>query len=766
MGDSCLQRTRPKVASGISVFLLEELGDARLRCAQLKKYIDEVVGLVEKSEQRDHLFEVASHLIYGIPDTLSRMEKALSAAAMAAAKMDYEEIKDDIRPEKAEELERALEEVRIRRVQRRSMENSMKVQEAKEQLERLASTAEANGDVDVNTLASLIQNLEGNQKTASVGTETAEVIRSLSASLLDVSDPKRPPSRVVLAQALRRVLAESMDVAAAFGVPRIRNRPHGNGVPTVDFTAALNQAAENIFECRGYNRPVQQALEDSLTGYMARIGPLAGQDSGVYNQAQEAKKAMYELDQKMGDTAHLLERITRDVSRHGDASGSPRLASQDNTVAEDTKESRFQEGQPADPTENMSDEDAKRWREEHAKNKDNFKTAALDPAPTLGSETAVLEALEAMLVSVRKAIVSANAGNTKRMFFSLMGVLDQLGVVGRAYDLPEVGYLMRVFKVFAQISGARPTTNFASEKSAASGDPRWIHAKYPGKAQDGEEFKRGDLVLYYPSTKTFMVGKKAEDAWRRFETEVADEDIYNSSRMATTLADQLLEAKFEEGKPADPTENMDADDTKKWKQQTDEHKDEFKTASDWKAAGRKPRDTAEKHQLKVLLDTVRNPMKSLLGGPDADEAEETLQSKFQYTEAEIRKLKQAASEDPWKVEAASGPSPNGSNWRQLKGFVDHAEMFKGRPVETMVWEDPMVAFVVQEFPGPGIPLYNLSMSASVGGKSYNLQTRRPPQFKRQQDAFKFAADWYKKIDAFENGGVVGLDLTTDWKPKA
>jgi hypothetical protein len=57
-------------------------------------------------------------------------------------------------------------------------------------------------------------------------------------------------------------------------------------------------------------------------------------------------------------------------------------------------------------------------------------------------------------------------------------------------------------------------------------------------------------------------------------------------------------------------------------------------------AVRKPKDTFEKHQLKVLLDTVRNPMKSLLGGPDAEEAEDTLRDKFQYTDAEIRRLKQ------------------------------------------------------------------------------------------------------------------------------
>lgn len=48
----------------------------------------------------------------------------------------------------------------------------------------------------------------------------------------------------------------------------------------------------------------------------------------------------------------------------------------------------------------------------------------------------------------------------------------------------------------------------------------------------------------------------------------------------------------------------------------------------------------EKHQLKILLDTVRNPMKGVfLGGPNANEAEKTLRDKFNYSDAEILKLK-------------------------------------------------------------------------------------------------------------------------------
>src|SRR5271170_1507151 len=123
--DGCMRReastpaAQEKTAS-ISIFLLEELGDARVRCAQLKKYVDEATDLIEKSPGRDHFFEVAGHLIHGIPEVLFKLEKALQAASLAAGRIDYEELKEQLKPEKVEELEKALEDVRIRQLKRRS----------------------------------------------------------------------------------------------------------------------------------------------------------------------------------------------------------------------------------------------------------------------------------------------------------------------------------------------------------------------------------------------------------------------------------------------------------------------------------------------------------------------------------------------------------------------------------------------------------------------------------------------------------------------
>ena len=48
--------------------------------------------------------------------------------------------------------------------------------------------------------------------------------------------------------------------------------------------------------------------------------------------------------------------------------------------------------------------------------------------------------------------------------------------------------------------------------------------------------------------------------------------------------------------------------------------------------------TADYHQHKIALDTVKNPNKAFFGGMDSDEAVEILKKKFGYSDSEIKKL--------------------------------------------------------------------------------------------------------------------------------
>lgn len=100
--------------AGVTVYLQEELSDARLRLSELKGYIARALELVHASKQRDHLYAVAGDIILAVPDCVLKAERALEAAAMAVNKIDYEELRQILRPEKVDELERMLEDIRLK----------------------------------------------------------------------------------------------------------------------------------------------------------------------------------------------------------------------------------------------------------------------------------------------------------------------------------------------------------------------------------------------------------------------------------------------------------------------------------------------------------------------------------------------------------------------------------------------------------------------------------------------------------------------------
>lgn len=265
--------------AGATLYLVEELSDARLRCDQLKRYVAEAVKLVNASEKRDHFFEVAGNLLYGIPDALFKLDKALDATALAVSRLDYEELKQQLKPEKADELEQVLNDVRIRHVDRRSDPMPLK------------------------------------GKTA---------MRTFKASSQDR-----------IASALRRV-AESVE-AGEVSPDDARKRLHR-------VLMALSQTAEQAMQAMG---PLQaNSREEVMKGFKSANPDLT--------------------DEQLNEIADQWEK-NKDVVK--DKAGGVALS-------EDEKQSRFEEGKPADPTLEMSDSDAKEWRRQNEKNKDNFKTAA------------------------------------------------------------------------------------------------------------------------------------------------------------------------------------------------------------------------------------------------------------------------------------------------------------------------------------------------------------------------------------------------------
>ena len=107
-------------AAGQMIYLVENLSDARLRCDQLKRYLAKAMKLIEKSSKRDHFYEVAGDILNGVPEVIFKLDKALDATGLAASRLDYEELKQQLSPEKVDELEEVLEDVRVKHLERRS----------------------------------------------------------------------------------------------------------------------------------------------------------------------------------------------------------------------------------------------------------------------------------------------------------------------------------------------------------------------------------------------------------------------------------------------------------------------------------------------------------------------------------------------------------------------------------------------------------------------------------------------------------------------
>ena len=109
----------PRTAS-VTVYIQEELSDARLRCDELKGYLVRILNMVNGSPQKDHFYAVAGDIIFAAPEVLLKLEKSLGAVSMAVNKVDYEEQRQILRPEKVDELERVLDDIRIRTPRRTS----------------------------------------------------------------------------------------------------------------------------------------------------------------------------------------------------------------------------------------------------------------------------------------------------------------------------------------------------------------------------------------------------------------------------------------------------------------------------------------------------------------------------------------------------------------------------------------------------------------------------------------------------------------------
>jgi hypothetical protein len=188
---------------------------------------------------------------------------------------------------------------------------------------------------------------------------------------------------------------------------------------------------------------------------------------------------------------------------------------------ETDSEARFEEGKPADPTKNMSPEDKKKWEESNEEHKDKFKTAGhpIEMTVELGGQQ-----------------------GTWKVFARGPGVLN-FKTRDEADTVRQVGEKLVELMGRMSTEAVPPPTNFVQD--VVLNTSLW----------------RVTSVAYDPTSARWTMQK-------------------GKGHLASDVSGETdSEARFEEGKPADPTEHMSPEDKKKWKEMNEEHGEKFKDAT-------------------------------------------------------------------------------------------------------------------------------------------------------------------------------------------
>ena len=611
----------PKSASVVT-YLIEELSDARIRCDQLVKYITEAVKLVDKSSKKDHFFEAAGHLIEGIPATAFKLEKALQAVALAASKLDYEELKQELRPEKVQQLEKVLEEVRIRPVHRRS-EPIMDVQQAIEALHKLAQQTRSSGNFPTAEALDIISDLEVGLKTAGESADPATVLDRI-ASALSAATPGQRLSRGRLAGLLRKLTAEEM-MSEALSEESLVKKADEEMLPPEALVEEMLSTMKAVARSAGVGRWRVALLH--LTGIVEGIGNLLAQmgtegalvktkaltrdvmqtarmaqrmrpedavlagDKTAADPLRAMERMVDTMEDQLKEMKHSLglyqkdpEKYAPQVQNFAAAAHSVMISGRilDRALStyltgdyyrkygseEETKESRFEEGKPADPTKQMTPEDAKKWKVEHEKNKDNFKGAS-DPWKVEAAEDEEKEARfeEGKPADPTKEMSPEDA---KKWKSNTEEYGDKFKAAASSMSVGE--WYMQSFQTSGDIYF------YAQEQLKNKGFKGLMVAiGDSGRAQKAKK----DSVSNFNLWKEVPESKVPSDVKSKAKARMASEDPWKAS----SSEDEEKQSRFEEGKPADPTTQMSPEDAKKWKAENEKHKDEFKAASEdpWKA---------------------------------------------------------------------------------------------------------------------------------------------------------------------------------------
>jgi hypothetical protein len=601
--------------ANIITYLQEELTDARVRCDQLLRYVDKAAKLVQKSQHKDHLFEVAGDLIQGIPETSFKLHKALQAVALAANRIDYEEIKQDLRPEKTEELERVLKDVRIRQVHRRGAPMSsgsaptrtnesttrsaasegqgmLNPGKVVEQLKGLAKRARADGRLDTDGLSMLIASLErGAPKVATdAGDKVASQLEAM-AHALENPPAGEMPSRVRLAQVLRKTYAEHVDVTAAGKLPKeIRNEfeasrmmikkiMDGQGNPRrhtqvvlgclaqglalmgqQDLSEVLIKAVHKVVslwsaaDMNDYDesnlkqagdwtvrlaaKPSDEAVEsiqEAIESLKKLVRGTGSQKRVVYAALRSLRDASEKMNQDEA-IINLLERTAAVVKAKWKDDDAGAEAANKNASGDDEKLSRYEEGKSADPTKNMSEADAKEWKANTEEHGDKFKkdakgdlTELMLPTalPTLSPVDAAVFVEEAIFGLKRLQRMLNGSASPGGITRTFKEVLTELGSTAWNLNLPSVSALLNKATLTLRVKNAGDADDGNGDNESGNDGAVEKKANIDAEPRDLEELDGALEELMQHARMTKMTGSQGNYKKMFFNLMKVLGDVYN-----------------------------------------------------------------------------------------------------------------------------------------------------------------------------------------------------------------------------------------------
>jgi hypothetical protein len=156
--------------------------------------------------------------------------------------------------------------------------------------------------------------------------------------------------------------------------------------------------------------------------------------------------------------------------------------------------------------------------------------------------------------------------------------------------------------------------------------------------------KKYGKILMFPHIEDALKRTKTYDQFIKFIKQFENVDEAEQKSGDQEAYQKFFQAKLKKYKVKSPSELSDEDKKKFF--------DEVEKG--WKGKDESTKideiSIPDRHQLKIAIDTVKNPAKGMfLGGPSAKEAEEILRKKFRYTDAQIKKLKESTTLSETKI---------------------------------------------------------------------------------------------------------------------